>query len=819
MNFRATAILFGAVVVLVGGLLVLALTEPKELVGGGLVEPLTRAAMTPKDVDTVEITRASPSEQKLLFVRTGDATWALKEPVTARMDGPQVQAVIKALFDAKPVSHPDMSPSLAVLGLDKPTLRVTLKAGDKDVTVNLGQTTIGADRAVTFVTASDRPTQPMAVRRSDLAPLFKDAARGQDGPAAPAAKWLTDYRTRRLLGVDLQDPVATLKGVRLIAGGKELVLARKAGASNAWDILRPAGYGSADVGGDPNPNVAAFTGVRMLLNAVTNFQPGGTDDYIEDPGDLAKYGLKDNDPNVIRVELFPEKGKDEALLIGKPVEENGKPVVPAKVYTRLEGDSAVVKVQTDKIDQLRQTILDPAVLRNRDLFADGARDKIDALDVSAGGGTVKLRKVPVGPSPKWVLYGGPNDPQEAYQAAVDTLVTAITRPRAASEILPAPNDAAFAGPELKAQVRVWVSGIAKPPKAEGTKPPAEPAVTGDPVTILVGKKDGDKVFVRKIEGGTKTDYKFPDSLVAVVAKTRLDFLDPSFAGFSPTVVTKLTIAGPGGKVTEVAKGKDDKWTFTQPADLKGKDADPDKLQSVLSAVATTTPDKVVSDAATPDELKKLGLDPARVTVTVGLPDGLEGVYAFGADLPDGGFVYAKQKDRAVVRVLKAMSNRFETDDLRDLTVSKLDPAKIDGFKLRGWQKDGKETELLLEKKGDTWTGKETVFERKADKWEPTGPAKDFAVDPAKVSRFLNAIAAPKAGTMFPFVPGKNYGVSANDPGRLAVEFGPPATALVFGSPAEGGTRYAQSSVHPGQILTLPAETVNAMTVDPNGFKK
>lgn len=818
MNFRATAILFGAVVVLVGVLLVAALTEPETRVGGGLVEPLTRAAMTPKDIDTVEIIKTDPTEQKLKFVRTGDATWELREPVPAKIDGAQIQALVKAIFDAKPVNHPDMSPSLTVLGLDKPTLKVALSAGDKSATVSLGQTTIGAEKAVTFVTSSDRPNQPMAVRRSDLAPLFKDSARSQDGPAGTGAKWITDFRTRRLLGSDVRDPVMDVKEVKLVTGGKELWLARGKAGSGTWEFLAPT-YGLADVGGDPNPNVTVFTGIRMLLNAVTTLQPAGTDDYIENPGDLAQYGLKDNDPNAIGVAILPEKGKQEVLYIGKPVEENGKPVFPAKVYTRLSGDSAVVKVQTDIVDRLRRTILDPSVLRNRDLFAETAVEKIDALDISAGSSSVKLRKVTVGPSPKWVLYGGPNDPQEAYQTAVNTLVSAITRPRAASEILPNLNDAAFAGPELKAQVRVWVGGISKPPKAEGSKPPAEVIVNGEPVTILVGKKEGDKVFVRKIEGGLKTDYKFPDSLVPVVAKTRLDFLDPSFAGFSPTVATKVVIAGPGGKVTEVVKGKDDKWTFTQPAELKGKDADPDKVLSLLGAIATTSPDKVVSDAATPEELKKLGLDPARLNVTVGLPEGLERVYDFGSDLPDGGFVSARQKGKAVVRVLKAMVARVESEDLRDLTVYKLEAANIQGFKVRGWQKDGKETELLLEKKGDTWTGKETVFERKADKWEPVGPAKDFVVDPTKVSRFLNAIAAPKAATMFSFVPGKNYGVSANDPGRLAIEFGPPATALVLGSPAEGGARYAMTSVHPGQILTLPADTVTAMTLDANGFKK
>ncbi len=824
MNFRATAILFGAVGVLVIALLVVALTEGQPRVGGGLVEPLTRAAMAPKDVETVELVRTEPTEQKLVFVRTGETSWELREPVTAKMDGGQIAAVIKALFDAQPVPHPDMSPSLAVLGLEKPTLKVTLKASDKSVTVNLGNSTIGGDRAVTFVTASDRPQQPMAVRRSDLAPLFLATARNAEGPAAPGAKWLTDYRSRRLIGSEIRDPVSDVKEIALRTGGKLLVLARGKVGSGTWVFRSPPSYGLADVGGDPNAatNLEVFTGVRMLLNAITNLQPGNNDDYIENPGDLAQYGLTSSDPKVIGIRLTPEKGKEEILFLGKAVEENGKPVVPPKVYGRLEGDSAVVKLPTDMVEKLRRTILDPAPLRNRDLFAEGSREKIDALDIQTGGQTVKLRRVPLGPSPKWVLYGSSN-PQEASQIAVETLIGTLTRLRNASEVLEKLNDAAFAPAERKAEIKVWQNGVPRSVKSDTAKPPPEPTLAGEPVTIIVGKKEGDRVYVRRVAEGQTTDFKFAESLIPTVTRGRLEYLDPSFQSFAGTLANKLTIAVAGGKTTEIAKDKSDKWIYAQPTELKGKEADPAKVLSLLGSIATWRPEKVLAESASPEDLKKFGLEPARVRVTVGLPDNVDRVYLLGADTPETGYIYAKQESQTpVVQLLKAATVRLTTDDLRDFTVYRLDPEKVGGFKIRGWLKDGKQTELLFEKQvnGD-WKGTETTLENKGGQWTPTGPAKDYPTDAAKLIRFLKAVSAPKATQMI-HAEAKNYGLTEGQPDRLEVTLGPPPTVLILGSQANPDARYADSSAIPRnaqELMILPSTEINALTKDPSAFRK
>src|SRR3954468_9276286 len=174
MNFRSTAILFGLVLVLVTVLLVALLIDDDKSAAAayaGLMEPLARAGVKEKDVDTVELVRTEPAEEKLKFVKVADGKWELAEPFAGKADAFAVQGLVGDLFRAKPVKYAELTDNLTLHGLDKPTVRITLKSEGKSETVNLGLTTIGGDTAVTFVTTSSNPKRPVAVRRSDLAGL------------------------------------------------------------------------------------------------------------------------------------------------------------------------------------------------------------------------------------------------------------------------------------------------------------------------------------------------------------------------------------------------------------------------------------------------------------------------------------------------------------------------------------------------------------------------------------------------------------------------------------------------------------------------
>ena len=822
MNFRLTAILFAAVLVLVAGLLAVLLLDDKTdtVADAGLMEPLAKAGVKEKNVDTIELVRTEPAEEKVKFVRVGDGKWEMAEPFAGKADSFAVQALVGDLFRAKPVKYAELTDNLSLHGLDKPTVRVTLKSEGKTETVNVGLTTIGGDTAVTFVTTSSNPKRPLAVRRSDLAGLFRESARGKDGPAWALAKWLADYRPRKLLAADARDPMTELQEVKIKAGGKEVELKR--GPAGAWVFANPKDWGEADDLGDsaPQPATAPFTGVRPLLNALNSLQ-AGPEDYMERPADLVQYGLKPGDPGIVTVEVKGKSGPPEVLLFGKPVEQKkDQPPGMPQVYAQLEGDSAVIKVVTDRVEAIRQTAVNPGELRNKDLLNPTRRDRIDAIDLTVGATTVKLRRVAAGgePVPRWVLYGGPGDPQDARQTEVAMLLGALTRPRAAREVLTAPNDPAFADPEKKATVKVWLDGIEKPEKApDPGKLPPEPKLKGVPVELLFGKKEADAVFVRRTTEAGKADLKLPEPALAMVTKTRLEFLDPKVKSFDTLAANRLAF-NRGAEPFELTKAAGSTgWSFEKPDARKGKPADEGKVSNLLGLLASLYVDRVVLEQPTPDDLKRLGLDPAapRMKVTVSLldPADKERVYFFGTETEDKKWVHATQAGRPLVfLVAKTTVDKLLTEDLRDPTLFKVDTATVKRLKIRGWKGLLTQEPLVLQ------------FEKQAAGWvgvPPTQPG--YQPDPAKVSALLAALAAPRAEAFVDVGAKPHHGLDvAQNPDGLEFTIEPekgPGVTLVLGAKADGGKVYGASSAAPNDVFTIDPAAIRRLLDKPASLQK
>lgn len=827
MNFRSTAILFGLVLALVAAVLVALLIDDDKsatAADAGLMEPLAKTGVKEKDVDTIELVRTEPAEEKVKFVKVAEGKWELAEPFTGKADSFAVQGLVGDLFRARPVKYAELTENLSLHGLDKPSVRVTLKSQGKEETVNLGLTTIGGENAVTFVTTSANPKRPLAVKRADLAGLFRDAARTKDGPAWQLAKWLADYRPRKLLAADVRDPMSELQSVKVVAGGKEVALTR--GAGGAWTFASPPGWGEADDLGEsaPQPTTAPFTGVRPLLNVLTALQ-AGPDDYIEKPADLAQYGLRPGDPGIVRVEVAGKSGPPEVLLFGKPVEaKKDQPAGAPQVYAQLQGDPAVIKVATDRVEALRQTALNPGDLRNKDLISPSRRDRIDAIDLTVGATTVKLRKVATGlEPPKWVLYGGPGDPQDARQTEVAALLGALTRPRAAREVLTAPNDVAFADPEKKATVKVWVDGQEKPEKSEKPpepgKLPPEPKLNpkSTPVELVFGKKEADTVFVRRTTEAGKADLKLPDAALALVTKTRLEFLDPKVKSFDTSSAQRLAFnRGPVPFELVKAAGSTG-WAFEKPDDRKGKPADEGKVSNLLGLLASLYVDRVVLEQPKPDDLKRLGLDPAapraKVTVVLSDPADKERVYYFGTETEDKKWVHATQAGRPLVFLAaKTTVDKFLTEDLRDATLFRLDFGTLKRVKVRGWKGLVTQDPLVLQ------------FEKQAAGWAAVPPTQPgYQPDPAKLTALLQSLAAPRAEAFVDVGAKPQHGLDvAQNPDGLEFTFEPekgPAVTLVLGAKADGGKVYGASSAAPGEVFTIDAGPIRKFLDKPASLQK
>jgi hypothetical protein len=742
MNFRITAVLFAVVIVLVAALLVSALFQDDPAkASGGLLDPLAAAGVKADDVDTVELARKSPTDDKLVFKRAG-GRWELVGPAAARVDSFAVESVVRDLYAAKPVPYPGLSDSPAAHGLASPTFVVTLRKGDAAATVNLGTTLMGKDKAVTFVTTGDRPNTPVAVRTADLRSLFRDADWDRGGDPHILAKWLTEYRQKRLLSVDSANAGSDLEAVKITRGDRTLELARD---GDDWRFAVPDSYGLADTAGDSLPTPNTFTGVRPLLNALVNLQAAGPEDFTEgvNPADLARYGLAAADPAVIRVELKPKGRPPEVLYIGKKAEKDGKPVVPTKVYVRLDGDSAVAAVTTDRLEAVVNTVADPRPLRNRDLIAEAKKDRIDAVDSTFGGG-FKLRRVGGPAGPVWALYGTPGDPTDAQTFAVTNLINALARPRVATDVLPLdkPNDAAFADAQKKGELKVWFDGAEKAEVKDGKLPP-EPKLTGEPVSFVFGQVEGNEVFVRRTAGGKAVDFRVPTDVFLAASKPRLPFVDPKLGSFAPAAAENVVLFRKGERL-ELKKEKEPdpayrggKWVYVAPDAKKGQPADGDKVLDLLSLLASGPVGTLHSEGATPDELKKLGLDPAGpvLSAKVTLPGEKEREreYHFGTDTADKKGVYFRLLGKPFVFVVDpGVFAQLETADLSDKVLFRVDPKKVRRLFLSGWKgvaKDGKAVSAELAVENGVWVSK-----------DPAG----VPVDAPRVDAILRLLEAPKA---------------------------------------------------------------------------
>ncbi len=806
MSFRLTTILFGLMLVLAVALVAITLTGDGPDAGDRLLDEF--AGVKAEQVDAVEIGREQPTPGKLLFVRVGKDRWEVREPFTARADSRAVEAVVTALLNAKPVASSAVSGDPAQHGLVPPSLRVTLRKGsDASATVNVGDVTIGGESALAFVTTSARPDRPAAVRRSDLDALLRTDSRKDAGKAGAFAKWAADYRTRQLVAPDVRSAADEVTAVKLTRGGKTVALTNA--VPGGWSITTPP-LGAADVAGAPTPMPGTLTGVRPLLAALTGLQALSPDDFVDAPKDLKEYGLDPAGPDATRAEVTTKAGTD-VVFVGKPVAGQ-----PGKVWVKVEGDSGVVRASAANADALAAVVNDPDSIRDRNLLAFD-KLRVDAVDVVAGGQTTKLRKA--GPTPVWTLFGGPGDPQAANVGHVNALLDPLLEKRTVRLFSPAgdpKNDAFFAPPEVKAEVKIWTD--AYDPKAD---PKAEPALKGPPTTLTFGKVDADGVHVRRVlPGGERADLILPPTLpagpgqpaanaVEVVTKTRLDFLDPSLKPFATTAVARLAF-NRGPEAFEVAKTDvvdpqypNGRWAFDKPDASKGKAANAGRIEDLVTNLATLTTSRFASEGPTPEELTRWGLDPkdaryVKAVVTLKAGDDKERAYEFGADTPDGNNSYARTPGKpGVFLVSKATASLFRTADLRDPTLVTFDRSRLVGLKLRGWrEQNGSVLPVELEKKDGAWAAKTA----------------GYSADPAKVEAFVTALLAAKAKAVVPGGPGKaEFGFGVDVPGQNGLEVtlemggGLPNLQVNLGAAADGGASlYAVGNQNPTDVVTVDA---------------
>ena len=733
MNSRTTYILMGGV-----GLM-LAILAGYAFFGSGkaakdneafLLSQLKTAGVKPEKITSLEIAHG---EEKLAFSREPDGHWRMTQPLQTRADSGLIDGIIRALFAAKkiPESEAEISKNLTVLGLDPPSLKLTLKeGGEHSATLSFGKATIGEEKAMVYVISSDDPNHPMAVRRTALGELFRaDAKAG--GQAGDLVRAVADFRNKKLIGEGLNTNNVTseITRVTLKRGRTEVVLSNDT-PDHAWRFV---GRGDADLAVDPpamGGNPENINSVRQLLNNIINISVEGKDYYIDNVENLEQYGLDKEEPLVVQIER--NGGAVEKLSIGKIVQEPGRDLC----YVRYDDESTVAKVNAQLPRALERFFKDPDDIRDKTLL-HVRKDRIDAIDIEANGQKFALRKS----DKNWKVYlgngnelsgmaGEQSKPEDADAVVVDDFLSKLTQGQQVREF-PKEKFGADVWPKPPVEVRVYEKGIVP---SENPDPGALPKVSTPTATLQFGNLIGELVPVRRTTAGREVDYKVDKDLLELVRRTRLAYLDRSLKMFQTMQVAKFSFTREG-KIYEFErdmnyKGQGQVWQILLPEANKGKLADTGKISYVLTQLGQTTASKVVADK--PEDFKNFGLataDQAAGQAIVTMIDGVKQTYLFGKVgmklyMRIEGGNYAYEVSGAGFDAMQA------NEDYRDLMLYHLEASAVKSIKLEGWFSKGTRKTTIIE--GTRAAG---------GAWTPKG---DFVFDPTKMENFLHLVLAPRA---------------------------------------------------------------------------
>lgn len=814
MNFRTTYILFAAVAVLLI-VFILAMTlgsrgDADEFALRKFREQARndeQAAKRRAEIDRVEIERLQPSGETIVFVREPKAPWKLESPYTGRIDANRVDDIVRELTSAR-IDKTAETGKLAQLGLDNPSVTVTLKRGAESYRLSLGKITIGGREAVVYALAGDRGKEPIALRRGSIESLFRTDAKDA-ATAGEALKSVTDFRPRSLLADG--SPVAwdIISLVRLKKGSKEVTLRRD--PSGNWVFLKPEGYGPADPEGDPaGPASQEIAGVKPLLTAVANWRMPADADVIEGVTDFGEYGLVSKE--AWSVELHRPDGKRETLVIGNKADEKGE-----KFFARLDGEQFVVKLDAKAVEPVHKVLEKPAQLRDRNLV-QFSPITVDAINLRVRNQPfIELRKI--GDPPQWrVFEEGTDEAEPANNATVFQLLDAITKRRQVKDFPDSAVslDARYGLADPDVQISIWQNGI-EPEKKDG-KPSEKlmrPRLKGDPtIRLNFGKKDKDIVYVRRFTGPAATVLALPDTLLAAVSRPANDYVELQMPTFDSTKVTKLVFPRGDSKYEIEKEGGEASatWKFVQPAELKGRFADASRINQIVLNLSNMQAASLVAKKPTEAELDRFGLKPARIEVNVYLAGEKEPrKYFFGVEKDGALFTKVAPKER-VYLVSKHTIDALVSGELEDTTLLRFDPAKLKSLKLTGWKNVvGSPTTLILERKapGD-WSAKDKP-EYKVD-----GAIADqvaATLSSLRGDRFVKRKGGPD--------PAHQLDVQQNGLTMEAtVEGEKSPLVLTLGAvEKDGKSQFVQSSQLPGAVLTVPKERFAKVMEKPAAFQK
>lgn len=854
MNFKTTYALFGAflVILVIAGVWLLSGSKPGT---ENLLFPVAKAQkITAKDIDIVTIEVKKPKETKLVFKRIDDKRWRMVEPTDVSADGSAVDRIVDDLLSARREGKSDLPKNLSDLGLDKPSMIVTLgrKAG-QSYFVSLGDVTLGGTNAQVFALAGDRPKDPIPLRRGSLSSLLKSEG-NEATDAGSLAKSAVDFRSKELLlegaGFNPADSVTAFS----ISDGKSTVALSKQ-PDGTWKYDKPENYGPAETRGEPSTSttteIVAPTGVEPLLTAAMEIKPATSDDVVDAATDLAQYGVDPEKPDGFKVEVTRKGDDKETLLVGKKDDATGK------YFARLAGEKSIAKVAGNKIDPLKKLLVQPGALRDKQLltFTPSSGDGID-IKLPGDSQPFEIRKV--GSPPTWKIFESDGSSQLANTRNITELLTALGGKTVKDFPEPNATDAALGFDHPAAEVTLYVGGVipdekkdeskadtkdkdkkkdepkdkdkeskdkdksAEQPKDKSveTPKPAKPKMKDPAAQLIFGKRDKDLFFVRRIvkdkDGKeTKSDFAVSETLWPKVTRGRMEYVDPTLPSFITTAANKLAFWRGQEAFLIESQEKATGWVIRQPADRSDRLADPAVVDSILQELSTLNAVRLWSEKPSEKEMERYGLKSPRFKAIVTLKDGDKSTdkdYIFGSETDDKTGIYAKMSERDIVFVVSKLAiPTLESGEIQDSVVFRLDANRVNSIRLTGW-KDvlGQPTTRELERKG---TGN----------WSLKGDDK-IKLSTGQCESFLNALTLVRADKFVVHKAGPKDEYKLNvAQGALEIEIRAegekdPIT-LMIGAPVQPDNKhyYAMSNKLPGDVFLLPKGIFEAVKAKPGFF--
>lgn len=669
MKIRSTLILFGLLLAALGtfGLfqLLKVRTAKEKEAGRRFVLPSLNDEARPvkaTDISSILIERQNPETkqpEKLQFERENNQ-WRMVAPRKLRVDDAAVTALVSQIQSLRR-EDAKLNEGLAAYGLDKPTVTVHLQKGAERHVLQVGSEGPAAADPLLYVSSSDRPGTPVAVKKSQVNKLL-----------AP----LGDFRQKQLFTTSFGINEVKLAG----KNRKPLHLAKQ--SETQWLLKDPA-LGDADLSA-VNATTLDLTNLRVEKNA----------DFVHDAPSaelLKKHGLTNEDAAFVVTLSHPAAGDatktvTETLLVGQvdpsaaaagDAEKAAQAVAglvamasfgPAAVapaahllqrregtatearFAMKVGDDAIVRLSEKQLEPLRKAANE---LRAKNLVALDA-SQIDAIDLLAHGETLRFRRANLKPDAsqpaEWFIYSDSRARVPAQGSKVRELIDALNKVTAkdANAFLEDPEDQRrWFGAETvdlglnkpQAEVTLWLAGLQRDAegKVTGTGEPTfkEAAKDKPAAKVAIGRRDPKRnvVYVRRelpdqkpvivalpdpwqpaappaFPGGPPPQPTTSISLSEVAGAGYLAYRDHSLPSLRPLDVTQLSIERPSGALElkrQENKGTEPAgaalWNIVKPFEAKAPLA-----EVLVNALTGLGAERLVTDRATDRDLdEKFGL--------------------------------------------------------------------------------------------------------------------------------------------------------------------------------------------------------------------